>query len=106
GEGPVVLALVEAGEPGLSTQRTIMVDAHNAARVDFDGVRLGAHAVLGGEHRALVPDAVLDIGRALAAAELLGVAAEAFDRTLAYLKERRQFDRIIGEFQALQHRAA
>ena len=50
--------------------------------------------------------AALDLGRALLAAELLGICDEAFDRTVAYLKERRQFDRVIGSFQALQHRAA
>jgi alkylation response protein AidB-like acyl-CoA dehydrogenase len=37
---------------------------------------------------------------------LVGVAAEAFSRTVAYLKERKQFGRPIGEFQALQHRTA
>jgi alkylation response protein AidB-like acyl-CoA dehydrogenase len=40
------------------------------------------------------------------AAQLLGLADAVFERTLGYLKERRQFDRAIGEFQALQHRAA
>jgi alkylation response protein AidB-like acyl-CoA dehydrogenase len=42
----------------------------------------------------------------VASAELLGLADEVFERTMNYLKERKQFDRIIGEFQALQHRAA
>jgi len=51
-------------------------------------------------------DAALNAGRAAAAAELLGLADEAFARTVAYLKERRQFNRVIGEFQALQHRVA
>ncbi len=40
------------------------------------------------------------------AAELLGVAEEAFERTLTYLREREQFGVKIGTFQALQHRAA
>ena len=40
------------------------------------------------------------------AAQLLGVADTVFGITLGYLKERRQLDRAIGEFQALQHRAA
>lgn len=40
------------------------------------------------------------------AAELLGVAAEVFYRTLDYLRNREQFGRKLGEFQALQHRAA
>jgi acyl-CoA dehydrogenase len=51
-------------------------------------------------------DGVLDIGRAALAAELLGIADETFERTQSYLKERKQFGHIIGEFQALQHRAA
>ncbi|GAA5237024.1 acyl-CoA dehydrogenase family protein [Verticiella sediminum] len=107
GEGDVVLALVEAGTPGVRTERTIMLDAHNAAGVSFDNVRLEGAAIVGGPAAgAQACVGALDIGRALASAELLGVAAEAFDRTLAYIKERRQFDRIIGEFQALQHRAA
>jgi alkylation response protein AidB-like acyl-CoA dehydrogenase len=49
---------------------------------------------------------VLDLGRGALSAELLGLADEVFERTQSYLKERRQFGRIIGEFQALQHRAA
>lgn len=37
---------------------------------------------------------------------MVGTGEEAFGRTVAYLKERKQFGRLIGEFQALQHRAA
>jgi alkylation response protein AidB-like acyl-CoA dehydrogenase len=37
---------------------------------------------------------------------LLGIADEVFERTLGYLKERKQFGHVIGEFQGLQHRAA
>jgi len=55
---------------------------------------------------AVVLDAVLDAGRAVLAAELLGVAEESFERTLGYLRDREQFGVKIGTFQALQHRAA
>jgi alkylation response protein AidB-like acyl-CoA dehydrogenase len=49
---------------------------------------------------------VLDRARAGLAAEMLGSAAEAFERTVQYLKERKQFGVPIGSFQALKHRAA
>ena len=41
-----------------------------------------------------------------ASAELVGVGSGAMDRTVNYLKERKQFGQAIGSFQALQHRAA
>lgn len=101
------LFLLPRDAAGLAIERTVMVDAHNAARLTLAGVRVGADALLGpaGEG-ADVLDAALAAGRAAAAAELLGLADEAFERTVNYLKERRQFGRLIGEFQALQHRAA
>jgi alkylation response protein AidB-like acyl-CoA dehydrogenase len=75
--------------------------------VTLEGVRVGAQALIGTlDNGAALLDQVLDVGRAVASAELLGLADEVFDRTVAYLKERKQFDRVIGEFQALQHRAA
>jgi len=103
----VSLFLVPAATPGVTVQRTVMVDAHNAARLRFDHAELPAAALLGTwGGGATTLQATLDAGRAAAAAELLGIADEVFIRTLAYLKERRQFGKPIGEFQALQHRAA
>lgn len=103
----ITLFLVDGQAAGVTRERTLMVDAHNAARIGFENVRVGVDAVIGeaGQGWALL-DGVLDIGRAALSAELLGIAEEAFERTQAYLKERRQFGQIIGSFQALQHRAA
>jgi acyl-CoA dehydrogenase len=107
GQGGVALLLVPAGTPGLQVERTVMVDAHNAARVTLSDVTVGDDALIGtvAQGRALL-DGVLDVGRAVAASELVGLADEVFERTIDYLKQRKQFDRVIGEFQALQHRAA
>jgi alkylation response protein AidB-like acyl-CoA dehydrogenase len=103
----VSLFLVPAATPGVTVLRTVMVDAHNAARLRFDNVELPADALLGTwDADAATLQATLDAGRAAVAAELLGIADEVFTRTLAYLKERRQFGKPIGEFQGLQHRAA
>jgi alkylation response protein AidB-like acyl-CoA dehydrogenase len=49
---------------------------------------------------------VLDLAQVLTAAEQVGTAAGALDRTLDYIKIREQFDRVIGGYQALQHRCA
>ena len=59
-----------------------------------------------GRWRAAPLNRALDAGRAGAAAELVGVAAGISAMTVDYLTQRKQFGRAIGEFQALQHRAA
>ena len=51
-------------------------------------------------------DKVLDTGRILLAAEMLGGVQECFERTIEYLKVREQFGVPIGSFQGLKHRAA
>jgi alkylation response protein AidB-like acyl-CoA dehydrogenase len=53
-----------------------------------------------------VLDAMLLAGRVGAAAEGVGVARGAMDMTVDYLKQRKQFGKLIGEFQSLQHRAS
>lgn len=103
----LTLFLVDAKANGLTIERTAMLDYHNAARLEFDNVEVTSDAVLGAlDHGAALLERVLDIGRVAVASELLGVAEGVFARTVAYLKERKQFGRLIGEFQALQHRAA
>lgn len=101
------LFLVDPKADGVSIERTIMADSRNSARVELADVEVDGDAVLGNiESGDAVLEAVLNAGRAALSAELLGSGQEAFDQTLTYLKERKQFGKIIGEFQALQHRAA
>jgi alkylation response protein AidB-like acyl-CoA dehydrogenase len=92
---------------GINIERTAMVDAHNAARITFDNVEVDADSVLGEVDQGFaLLEAVLNIGRGAVASEMVGLSEEVFGRTVAYLKERKQFGKAIGEFQALQHRAA
>src|SRR5277367_2147558 len=103
----ITLFLVDANAPGVRAERTATVDSHNAARITFEDVNLSADNVLGKIDAGWdVLEGVLNVGRAAVAAEMVGASEEAFSRTVAYLKERKQFGKAIGEFQALQHRAA
>ena len=99
--------LVDSHTDGLTIAQRSLVDSRSVGALDFKGVRVAATASLGepgkawgGLSRALD---VINIG---IAAQLLGLSSEAFERTVSYLKERKQFGRVIGSFQGLQHRAA
>jgi alkylation response protein AidB-like acyl-CoA dehydrogenase len=100
----ITLVLVDSDASGVSITRTVMADSRNAANIEFDG----AEGVLLGEEGkgADVLDKVLDAGRIVLAAEMLGGLQECFERTVEYLKVREQFGVPIGSFQALKHRAA
>ncbi len=103
----ISLFLVERDSPGVSCQRNIMMDSRNAASIEFEKVRVDANKLIGNLDLGWqILEPVLDRGRIAMAAEMMGCALEAFERTVAYLKERVQFDVHIGSFQALQHRAA
>jgi alkylation response protein AidB-like acyl-CoA dehydrogenase len=103
----LTLFLVDAGTKGVETERTVMVDSHNAARIKFDHVEINADQVLGEVDQGFaLLEGVLNIGRGAVASEMVGLSEEVFGRTVSYLKDRKQFGKPIGEFQALQHRAA
>lgn len=72
------------------------------AEVDLDG----ADRTLLAEDATAAVDAGLLMGAGLLAGEQVGVARWALETTIAYLKERRQFGRVVGGFQALKHRLA
>lgn len=106
-EAGLSLFLVDAKAKGVSAERTSMVDSRNAARLNFENVAVTGEDVIGeidNGHQAL--EGVLSAGRAGLAAELSGAAQQSFQMTTDYLKQRTQFGKVIGSFQALQHRAA
>ncbi|MDO5371684.1 acyl-CoA dehydrogenase family protein [Paracoccus sp. (in: a-proteobacteria)] len=87
--------LVAAADTEITTERT--QDGGHVGRVRLDGVA--------GRRIPFADPRAFDAATLANAACLLGVMERAFEITLDYLKTRRQFDRPIGSFQALQHRA-
>jgi alkylation response protein AidB-like acyl-CoA dehydrogenase len=103
----VSLFFVPKNAPGLKVTRQHRIDSRNAALVELKDVAVPAQALIGERDRgAQLLEAALDRATAALCGEMLGAMSEAFDRTLAYLKERKQFGVLIGSFQALKHRAA
>ncbi|EED31431.1 acyl-CoA dehydrogenase domain protein [gamma proteobacterium NOR5-3] len=99
--------LVPADAAGLSRARCDMVDSRQCGVVTLDGVRVSADALMGSAGDAWAAlERTLDIAAIGLAAEMLGLSLEAFERTMAYIRERKQFGQVIGSFQGLQHRAA
>ena len=103
----ISLFLVDAKCSRLEILRTPTVDSSSVSIINFNEVIVPLENLLGPEGSGFAGlSSVLDIANAHLAAELLGIATESFDRTLRYLKERKQFGSLIGSFQALQHRTA
>ncbi len=102
----ITLFIVDANAKGLERTRVPGMDGQRTGVLRLNGVEVGADRVLG-EVGAGLPllEWAVDRGAAAACAEGQGELQELFDRTIAYLKERKQFGVPIGTFQALQHRA-
>jgi alkylation response protein AidB-like acyl-CoA dehydrogenase len=107
-EGGHALFVLPGDAAGLSRAQLPTVDrTRRLAELRFDGVRIPASA-----HLAAGPAAEAALSRALAlgavalAAEQVGVAQRSLDLAVAYAKERVQFGRPIGSFQAIKHKCA
>ena len=103
----LTLFLVDANSNGVDRIKLDMADSRNYANINFKNVEIPDSDILGDlETGGETIENILDIGRIAMASEMLGNAEAAFERTLDYLKQRKQFGVLIGSFQALQHRAA
>lgn len=106
-EAGISLFIVPRDAAGLTVTGTPSIDGGRVAELTFDGMQLGADAILGAEGEGYV---TLEraIGRGVLAlcAESLGAMEAAKAATLDYLRTRKQFGMVIGSFQALQHRMA
>ena len=103
----LTLFLIDSNDNGIEKIKLDMADSRNYANINFNNVNVGSENILGDEETGgETSENILDIGRIAIAAEMLGNAEAAFETTLDYLKQRKQFGVLIGSFQALQHRAA
>ena len=106
-EDGITLFAVPKDAAGMSHDAVRLVDSSMATHTTFDNVELDGGAVIGAvDGGREVLNKILNAGRVGSAAEGVGVARGAMDMTVDYLKQRKQFGKLIGEFQALQHRAA
>ncbi|WP_079148716.1 acyl-CoA dehydrogenase family protein [Streptomyces agglomeratus] len=105
--GRTSLFLVRADSPGLVRVRQTALDGTRPqARIQLREVK---GELLGADEAADVPGALAEAGRTAAvvlAAEAVGAASYALERTVDHVRAREQFGRAIGSFQAVKHRLA
>ena len=97
------ICLVRSDSPGLTEIDLVSVDKTRAVgELVFDSV----DAEVVDEKSTEIVTELLDIGRVMIAADTLGAAQYMLDAAVAYSKEREQFGRVIGSFQAVKHLCA
>jgi len=106
-EGGITLFIVDAREPNVKIEAIPTVGGDRQFKVDFDNVAVGGENILGrmGEGWDIV-EFMLQRAAVLKCAEVSGACQAVLDMTSSYAKERIQFDRPIGSFQAIQHKLA
>ena len=102
--------IVEKGDPGFSfgtKEKKMGIRGSSTYELIFEDCRIPKDALLGPEGKGFpIAMHTLDGGRIGIAAQALGLAEGALDRTIAYVKERKQFGRTIGQFQNTQFQLA
>ncbi|WP_328543844.1 acyl-CoA dehydrogenase family protein [Streptomyces europaeiscabiei] len=105
GADGVDLFLVDPRGPGVTVRRVTTLDlSRGQAVVTLSGAR--ARALTAGGEGADVVSRALDVALVALAAEQLGGAQAALDMTVAHVRDRTQFGRAIGGFQAVKHTCA
>jgi alkylation response protein AidB-like acyl-CoA dehydrogenase len=98
--------IIETGTPGFTFGRDEIkmgLKGSITSELFFEDCRIPAENILGEENKGFQQFLVtLDAGRVAIAAIAVGLAQGAYERALAYSKERVQFDRPIADFQAIQ----
>jgi alkylation response protein AidB-like acyl-CoA dehydrogenase len=102
--------LVEGGTQGLKVGKAedkMGIRGSNTAAIEFEDCKIGEGALFGQLHAGFkVAMMALDGGRIGISSQAIGIARAALDESVHYAKDRRQFDRPIGDFQATQWKLA
>ena len=101
------MIFVPTDAEGFSMRPIPTLGGEETNELHLDGVRVPEEALLGTEGNGWIQlMAGLNNERVILGAQALGLAQRSFDDALAYVKERKQFGRPVGTFQAQQHRFA
>ena len=107
GEDGITLFIVDSKSPGIKFEVLKTIAADKQCEVTFENVKVPAANMLGGEGKGWpIIEKTKDVATVAACAYLVGLSQMDFDVTLNYAKERVQFGRPIGSFQAIQHKLA
>jgi alkylation response protein AidB-like acyl-CoA dehydrogenase len=107
GEDGITLFFVDSKDPGVKFEVLKTIAADKQAEVVFENVRVPAENMLGEEGKGWpIVEKTKRVATVAACAYLVGLSQMDFDVTLNYAKERVQFGRPIGSFQAIQHKLA
>lgn len=103
----VSIFLVPSDAEGLTVTRQTRVDYRNSAVVSLSGVTIGSDSLVGELNQGVtLLEDVVDYATAGLCAEMVGGMQQAFKMTMEHVKGRKQFETVVGSFQALKHRAA
>ena len=106
-EDGITLLIVDARERNLRIEAIPTIGGDRQFKVSFDGVVVPEDAVLGEAGNGWdVVGFMLQRAAVLKCAEMCGACQAVLDMTSSYARERIQFDRPIGSFQAIQHKLA
>ncbi len=98
------LVAVPSDAPGVTITPMRRLDAQSISEIEFDQVNVSASDLVGGAEQAeSTLRRTYDVWTTLLTADLVGTAEAALELATAYAKERIQFDRPIGSFQAVSH---
>ncbi|MAU24072.1 MAG: acyl-CoA dehydrogenase family protein [Dehalococcoidia bacterium] len=103
----ISLFLIPSDSEGIKIEKMESIGGDKIYKVKFQEIKLDEGQLLGDENKGWdVLSSVFSYGAAGKSSEMSGAANKVMDMTLDYIKDRKQFDRPIGSFQAVQHHAA